>query len=239
MTDTCETLGWDSHIGRDLRDRRKAMGVSLASASKDLRIGLAYLTAIEQLDKDVLPGAGYAVGFVRSYATYLGLDCVEAVSRYKTESEIPRDLGMRTSPHFVQRREIRLPRGSFAAALITTTFATLAVWYGTSTTAQSPAMDMNYTANLMATPQPAAKITLDPGIITLEATRTSWIEILSADGGVVARKILVPGENFEVTRQAGLVLNARDGSAITVHRAGQASGPLASKGDPLSAYPLP
>lgn len=233
------TSSLERHIGRELRDRRNAMGVSLAAASKDLRINVAYLDAIEKLDKDALPSAGYALGFIRSYATYLGLDSADAVALYKAQSETPRDLGMRKMPHFVHRREIRLPRGSFAAALIATTFTTLAVWYGTSTTAQSPAMDTIYSAELMEAPAQTAKITLDPAIITLEATGTSWIEVRSANGELVARKILVPGQNLEVKRQDGLRLNARDGSAIIVHRAGQSSGPLAEKGIALSQYPLP
>ncbi len=68
-----------------LRDRRKERKASLTKVSEDLRIGQSYLEAIENADKAHMPERVYVLGFVRSYARYLGLDVEEVVFRFKEE----------------------------------------------------------------------------------------------------------------------------------------------------------
>jgi len=226
------------HIGQELRIAREALGLSLSEASSKLKINSDYLSAIETLNPDALPNAGYSVGFVRSYANLVGLNAKDAIARYKADTESTPEPSRFSAPHFAARREIRLPRGSFAAAMIAVTFTSLAVWYGTSTTAQSPEPRVETIESLVSTAI-APKITLDPAIITVEAISTSWIEIRNSDDIVVASKILVAGQNFELPRTEGMILAARDGGAIKLHRGGEVSGPLGAKGVPLVAYPLP
>jgi cytoskeleton protein RodZ len=50
-----------------------------------LRIRRRHLQAIEDGDFEQLPGTTYAVGFIRAYADYLGLDSDEVVRRFKEE----------------------------------------------------------------------------------------------------------------------------------------------------------
>ncbi len=45
----------------------------------------AYLEAIEKGDFDSLPGTAYAIGFLRTYADFLGLDGEQIVERFKHE----------------------------------------------------------------------------------------------------------------------------------------------------------
>lgn len=72
-------------IGQDLRAARQRKGEDLASVSCALKIRKDHLNALEESQFDLLPGRAYAVGFVRSYARYLGLNAAELVERYKTE----------------------------------------------------------------------------------------------------------------------------------------------------------
>ncbi|MEI9886891.1 MAG: putative PEP-binding protein [Rhizomicrobium sp.] len=51
-----------------------------------LKIRKDHLEAIEEDRLDALPGRTYAVGFVRSYADYLGLDVGQCVERFKPRS---------------------------------------------------------------------------------------------------------------------------------------------------------
>src|SRR6185437_4302289 len=64
-------------IGMLLRRTRDQRRLSIADAAKALRIRTDYLDAIEKGAYERLPGRAYAVGFVRSYADYLGLDAPE------------------------------------------------------------------------------------------------------------------------------------------------------------------
>jgi cytoskeleton protein RodZ len=73
-------------VGSLLRRTRMEQGGDLEAIASHLRIRAAYLGAIEQGRTDRLPGAVYALGFVRSYAAHLGLDSEEAVRRFKLES---------------------------------------------------------------------------------------------------------------------------------------------------------
>jgi len=72
-------------VGQDLRAARLRRGDDLATVSKALKIRKDHLEAIEEDRLEQLPGRTYAVGFVRSYADYLGLDTVQCVDRFKSE----------------------------------------------------------------------------------------------------------------------------------------------------------
>src|SRR5215468_8735864 len=72
-------------VGQDLRAARLRRGDDLAAVSKALKIRKDHLEALEEDRIEALPGRTYAVGFVRTYADYLGLDSVQCVERYKAE----------------------------------------------------------------------------------------------------------------------------------------------------------
>lgn len=72
-------------VGQDLRAARQNRGEDLASVSRALKIRKEHLEALEEDKMELLPGRTYAVGFIRSYATYLGLDPVVFVGRFKDE----------------------------------------------------------------------------------------------------------------------------------------------------------
>jgi len=72
-------------VGQDLREARLRRGDDLASVSKVLKIRKDYLESLEEDRLESLPGRTYAIGFIRTYADYLGLDGEKCVERYKTE----------------------------------------------------------------------------------------------------------------------------------------------------------
>lgn len=72
-------------VGALLRASRTRLGEDLRSVASNLRIRHVYLQAIEESRFADLPGATYAVGFVRAYSEYLGLDGDEVVRRFKEE----------------------------------------------------------------------------------------------------------------------------------------------------------
>lgn len=72
-------------VGDVLRRTREGYREDLNLVAQTLKIRHAYLKAIEERDYQELPGPTYAVGFVRTYAEYLGLDSDELVRRFKEE----------------------------------------------------------------------------------------------------------------------------------------------------------
>lgn len=73
-------------VGTILSQSRHALGQSLNDVARDLRIRRTFLEAIEEGQYDGLPGTAYTLGFIRTYAEYLGLDGDEMVRRFKAES---------------------------------------------------------------------------------------------------------------------------------------------------------
>lgn len=76
----------DIGVGELLRLTRERLGHELQSVANQLRIRLSYLEAIEESRFRDLPGTTYAIGFVRSYADYLGLDGPDIVRRFREEA---------------------------------------------------------------------------------------------------------------------------------------------------------
>ena len=72
-------------VGQDLRTARLRRGEDLATVSLALKIRKEHLDAVEEDRIESLPGKTYAIGFVRSYAGYLGLDVTAMVARFKEE----------------------------------------------------------------------------------------------------------------------------------------------------------
>ncbi len=72
-------------IGEVLRLTRIHYNKSLYDVEQVLRIRACQLSAIEKGDMSKLPGKAYAIGFVRSYAEYLGIDEERVVQLFKAQ----------------------------------------------------------------------------------------------------------------------------------------------------------
>ncbi len=70
-------------IGRALRAARLKQGKSLEEASRDTRVRIGYLEALERETFDALGSDVYVRGFLRSYARYLGLSHEKVISAYE------------------------------------------------------------------------------------------------------------------------------------------------------------
>lgn len=111
-------------VGDHLRVTRQKFDLNLADVAAYLKIRRVYLEAIENNQIDQLPGPTYAIGFVRSYADYLGLDGEAMVERYKDESA---DLEARTHLVFpTPVSEGKVPSG----AIISIAVICIALAYG-------------------------------------------------------------------------------------------------------------
>ena len=72
----------DSGIGSTLREARNRRKVDLSEVEAATKIRPRYLRAMENEEWDVLPGGPYTRGFIRTYASYLGLDGERLADEY-------------------------------------------------------------------------------------------------------------------------------------------------------------
>lgn len=96
-------------VGNLLRAERERRNLSVDDVAANLRIRRALIDAIEHGRFKELPGAPYAVGFVKTYAEFLELDREEVIRRFKSEAE---GIENRKELHFPRPlSESRLPGG--------------------------------------------------------------------------------------------------------------------------------
>ena len=69
----------------DFKEARESKGLTMVEVTDILRIGQNYIEAIEDERYEALPERVYAVGFIKSYAEFLGLDVHEAIAEYNRE----------------------------------------------------------------------------------------------------------------------------------------------------------
>jgi cytoskeleton protein RodZ len=79
-------------IGQVLQEAREAQGLSLADVEARTKIAASVLEALETGDSSRLPHPAYARGFLRSYATILGLDPAPLLARFAQAYPIPQEL---------------------------------------------------------------------------------------------------------------------------------------------------
>lgn len=71
----------DASVGCYLQEKRLEKKIELSDVSKALNIKEEFLKKIETEDFSDLPGLSFAVGFVKSYAIYIGIKDPESVAR--------------------------------------------------------------------------------------------------------------------------------------------------------------
>lgn len=76
----------DLSVGEILRRTRMHYGQSVYDIERALRIKASQIQAIESDSIEKLPGRVYALGFVRSYSEYLGLDGDKMVGLFKKQA---------------------------------------------------------------------------------------------------------------------------------------------------------
>ena len=113
-------------VGAQLRQRRLERGEDLDHVARSLRIKPSYLLGIEQGDLSALPGRPYALGFLRSYADYLGFDGEELVGKIKAAVA---DLTDRTRLRIrMPLPENRLPKTPVVVISLALVFGLYAGW---------------------------------------------------------------------------------------------------------------
>jgi cytoskeleton protein RodZ len=114
-------------VGALLREARESLNLDLPAAARGLRIRQVYLQGIESDNYSQLPGKTYVLGFLRSYAEFLGLDGDDVVARYRQQLD-DRDLPAPSLNFPLREAEARLPRG--AVLLLSLVLAGGAVYGG-------------------------------------------------------------------------------------------------------------
>ncbi len=225
-------------VGQDLRAARLRRGDDIATVSRALKIGKDHLTSLEEDNMENLPGKTYAIGFVRSYAGYLGLNTTQMVDRFKLEIAGRHDeQQLPSSSMMVEER--RLPNGWRIVAGIVVLALAYGVWhiFSPGTPSQTvppapvivaprpaapppapepaaPAPDQS-SANMPATNAPAAATPVPTPVQT--ATPSPAAPVTGAAVPAVTAEIPANGRVFgSLNHDARVILKARGDTHILV-----------------------
>jgi cytoskeleton protein RodZ len=195
-------------IGSSLRAARMRQKLELSQAERDTRIRAKYLGALEDERFDVLPGAAYTKGFLRTYADYLGLDAQRFVDEYKTRFAAEEEPAA-PPPVRIRRRRFALALWLLVVAVLAASIAVLAWRLSSNGNPATPAPRPAQTRPTTRAALPAAPRTATQPVtvarIALVATRgPCWLSVHlgSATGRSVYQGTLEQGRTarFSSTR---------------------------------------
>src|SRR5258706_752528 len=226
-------------VGQDLRKARQRKGEDLAQISSVLKIRKDYLDALEESKFDAIPGRAYIIGFVRTYAQYLGLDPNECINRIKREIAGRGD-GREGNVEVSSPRERKLPPGGIWLAI----FLLIAVLYGayylfvaanrmaSPTVAPVPARLAAQAGLAVPAAAPAAAQQavapnappLPPGLkygtqntgsrLSLVAHRPARVLVQGPNNTPLLNRLLQPGDSYLVPNMSGATLSTPDAGAV-------------------------
>ena len=212
----------DQRLGDLLREAREARGLALERVQRDIHIRVAYLAALERGEYRALPDRTHGGGFVRNYATYLGVDVYAAMDLYRAEiggrPEVPPTLG--PLPLHVGRGSSALvTRARVAGCLAVLLVAALVGYLGYEfvTFARTPELRVTQPAgdvvDYLGTSYLVRGTTVSNGRITISGLRENPSIVADESGHFAVRVQLVPGSNV-VTVVASDPLTGRDSEAV-------------------------
>lgn len=232
-------------VGEMLRSTRQEKGISLREAEEATKIRRKYLEALENGTYNEIPGRVYALGFVRNYARYLGLDPAEVTARFKEEYPAKED------PYPVEESSITAPQltaGKWGRWLLVLGVILL-LWgvnrlYGyyrptpvqppvpPSVTEPAPGTPPPVTSQPPVTPQqpPAPPPQVQGVEIKVKATGDCWVGA-AVDGKNNFSGTLKAGEEKTFQGQDKISVTLGSAGAVEVTLNGQVQPPLGKRGD--------
>jgi len=200
----------DSQVGTILRQARNRRKVELSEVEAATRIRQRYLRAIESEEWDVLPGGVYTRGFIRTYASFLGLDGDRLADDYRASVEgspPAADPGAPgpTLPRSGSIGSPRRPRWAWRLAagvsllVVALVVAALPGEGGGGGTSGGPQVERSEGGSTtQGTPKSAPQTSRPSVSVELNASGEVWVCLLNAGG-----QPLVDGQILEAGAEAG------------------------------------
>jgi cytoskeletal protein RodZ len=82
------TLQSGADVGQALRAIREHKGLTLEALAEVTRVRASYLAAIEDMRLERLPSRPFTIGYIRAYASALGLDADAAADRFRADEPV-------------------------------------------------------------------------------------------------------------------------------------------------------
>ena len=235
-------------IGDELRNARRARGITIEHISNVTKISPGVLRALEADDLAKLPGWVFTRGFLKSFAREVGLDPDRTVAAFLAQIAPPQEPEAATArashdtgePHdIIELEEHSTDLGQMIAVAIIVIAAV--VYLGlrnpsapahasapSAPAAVVPAEQPVATAGFSSPPAPVASESTDLKV-DLTASGPCWIQATS-DGEPKVQRLMNAGDRETVTAREALSLRVGDPAALELSVNGAAARPLGEAG---------
>ncbi|WP_346354269.1 helix-turn-helix domain-containing protein [Azotosporobacter soli] len=243
-------------VGQQLRRVREEKGLSIKDIEGETSIRALYIKAIEEDDYATVPGEVYLKGFIRSYASHLGLNPQEAIELYRSATSLSTEAIVEskdTAVSFVQettvsqkneaKRENNANSSSglwkWLALGVIVLFGLVGGfywWQSTDTPAVSPkqstvAVPTKNVEKPQNTVTTAAPVVAKNSIaIGAKFQGNCWTSV-AVDGKTVYEGIPKSGESMSWEGRKDVVIKAGNAAAIEITKNGQPIGKLGNAGE--------
>ncbi len=231
----------DDSFGIWLRRQREIREIGLREIADSTKISLRYLEALEQDRFEVLPAPVFAKGFLREYASFVGLDTDEVVNYYL--AAVAGEAGETEVDQVPEAPPVPSPPWALIlTGLAIVVFAAVGGlnWYldrsqddaasvppmapparqsalgGEALSGEATATAANATTGAAAEPADVAAPL--PIAVTVDFTQSCWVEAY-VDGERVRSELRVQGESlrFEAQNEVRLALQNLAGAAVEIN----------------------
>ncbi len=233
-----------SGFGKRFKLERESKHLNLEEIAQETRIGVRFLRAIEEEAFHVLPGGIFNRGFIRTYASRLGIDPEQSVAEYKAlvkEADVDETVLLNVSPETPERhvlpiavgclvvlvvlfyvfaREPGMPRGAPARSIATTEATAIT---GPAPTPQyapeTPAPVIRLSP--VTTPDPRTTQAEMPNYATgvdvrINVLNDTWVSVQSDGEAVVEGVILGAGTTRRYSASEALELTIGNAAGLTL-----------------------
>ena len=241
-------------VGEILRRTRLHYNRTIEEVEATLRIQSKQLEAIETGDTEALPARVYAIGFVRSYAEYLGLDGEKIVTLFKEQSG-------ETKPKVkaklaVQKDTSKKPPFAIIIGVVVFTcvviLAAITLMGDKQPIQKKPEMVPEVPQALKAKvleekqksavakptePEVKPKAPKPKGIV-LKMLSDSWVEIRDQNRRKLISRVLKKGDQYFVPERLDLTISIGNAGGVEIIVDGEPLDNLGVKGQVLRNIPL-
>ncbi len=236
----------ENTVGSKLKKTRLAKKIDMDKISDILCIRKCYLRALEESDYEIFPGRVYAIGFLKSYASYLGLNAEELAEEYDTEKNKEK-LTINLPPITMEDEEkpaIALPQmkvyfiaGGIILALVLIWISILSFQTKNPIELYQPIQNIQETTPpLSEKPLETTPVVTEAPIYQIVANGEVWLQVLDGKK-TVYDQIMKKGDKFEILNENASISTDNTG-ALDLYIAGKKVKTIGRKDEELTKYPF-
>lgn len=227
-------------IGVAIREQRESLGWTREQVSKELKLHVSVLTAIEDMNPSAIGPRVYAIGHIRDYARHLRLDPGKTLARYKAECAILADPVKKdiTPPKTERKGPGAAPAFGLLIVGLAAAGGAFYVFNSSGDGSARPEADPVAASAPTATEPGAiapAPVAAPTQTLRILATKRARVEFRGADGTKFLARYFSPGESYAPRVGAGWTVTTNEGDAFEWRLGDMTLGPLSEDGGPVYA----